>query len=946
LIRAFRALGQGPGSLSTARNPDRRYTYRFLPKTERLTGRRQRRGGLVFLVILLFALLLCSRYIASTLIDYEWWSELRQVDTWINLLLYGTVPIVLASILFFCAFWIAFKVGMRQEAEISRSSIYKRAFISRIALVVFVLLAIGVANATVDSWAVVRYFGGLRLPSARSEFIDPIFGRPLHFYFFGLPFYSMLLRVVMVGAVLALLIYWLAAHLEGLNRRLSTLHPGSTFEFEQLSIGEAFNSTFVRLAAAILLVGLAIKFFFGRYNFLLQDHGAYLVGVDWVADHVVLPLQWLMIVAAVAGAILVVAKRGRWALVLLLVLPIRYILPPLVSGLYVRPNELALERPYIQHHIEATRSAYALNQRVKETGLEAQPEIPIDYAKHKPLLDNVRLWDWRAFHDTVSQIQPLRPYVYIDSDVDRYNIDGQIRQVLISPRELDIRQLGDARNRWINPHFIYTHGYGTVMAESNRITPDGLPVLFIKDAPPVVTTKSLKFTKPEIYYGEVAHEPVFVDTAQPEFNYPSGAESVYTRYSGTGGFPISSPLLRMAAAIEYGDLNIILPSPLTASTRMMIHRPILQRLRTLAGFLTWDTDPYLVLTNAGRLVWITDGYMMSDAHPYSRAIDLPSSEGLNYLRNSVKATIDAYTGETNLYVFDAGDVLIQAYWRLFPTLFKPASAMPADLRAHARYPEALFRAQAEMYLNFHMRDPEAFYNRADLWDIARTSSKQGETASSVNPTYVVATLPGENTPEFMLIIPFTPANKDNLIGFMSARCDGEHLGELVFEQLSKQNIIYGPMQIEARINQDQNISKDLTLWNQQGSQVLRGQILVLPIDKSFLYVEPIYIQASQASMPQLKKVALAMGNRLAYADTYDQALSQLISSLGGTSPSAPADAPTRATTGPSPAAPSNEALQKLEQLREHLRRYRELNAQGKWAEAGKELEEIQRLLEK
>ena len=705
----------------------------------------------------------------------------------------------------------------------------------------------------------------------------------------------------------------------------------------------------MRLAAAILLVGLAIKFYFSRYSFLLQDHGAYLVGVDWVADHVVLPLQWLMIAAAVAGAILVIAKRGSWAVLLLLVFPVRYILPPLVAGLYVRPNELALERPYIQHHIEATRSAYALNQRVKETGLEAQPEIPIDYARHKPLLDNVRLWDWRAFHDTVSQIQPLRPYVYIDSDVDRYNIDGQIRQVLISPRELDIRQLGDARNRWINPHFIYTHGYGTVMAESNRITPDGLPVLFIKDAPPVVTTKSLKFTKPEIYYGEVAHEPVFVDTAQPEFNYPSGAESVYTRYSGTGGFPISSPLLRMAAAIEYGDLNIILPSPLTSSTRMMIHRPILQRLQTLAGFLTWDADPYLVLTNSGRLVWIEDGYMLSDAHPYSRAINLANGEGLNYIRNSVKATIDAYTGETNLYVFDPGDVLIQAYWRLFPTLFKPASAMPADLRAHARYPETLFRAQAEMYLNFHMRDPEAFYNRADLWDIARTSSKQGETASSVTPTYVVATLPGEDTPEFMLIIPFTPANKDNLIGFMSARCDGEHLGELVFEQLSKQNIVYGPMQIEARINQDQNISKDLTLWNQQGSQVLRGQILVLPIDNSFLYVEPIYIQASQASMPQLKKVALAMGNRLAYADTYDQALSQLISSLGGASSNAPSPAatPTTPTTParPSP-APSTETVQKLEQVRDHLRRYRELNAQGKWAEAGRELEEIQRLLEK
>ena len=918
---------------------------------DRLIGQRRRRGGLILFAILVVILLICSRYIASTLIDYQWWSEVHQVDTWINLLLYGTVPIVLAVILFFAAFWIAFRLGIRRELQTSRFSIFKSGFISRIAALVLALLAIVVANATVDNWAVVRYCGGLRLPSQKSEFIDPIFGKPLHFYFFGLPFYSMLLRVVLVGAVLALLIYWLASHIENLTRRLPTFQSGADFQFDQMSIGEAFDSTFVRLAAAVLLVGLAIKFFFSRYNFLVEDHGAYLVGVDWVADHVILPLQWLMIAGAFAAAILILMKRSRWALILLLILPVRYILPSLVSALYVRPNELALERPYIQHHIEATRSAFGLNQRVKETGLDAQAEIPIDYPKHKALLDNVRLWDWRAFHDTVSQIQPLRPYVYIDSDVDRYNIDGQMRQVLISPRELEIRQLGEARNRWINPHFIYTHGYGIVMAEANRITPDGLPVLFIKDAPPVVTTKSLNFTRPEIYYGEAAHEPVFVDTAQPEFNYPSGTESVYTRYSGTGGFPISSPFLRLAAAIEYGDLNIILPSPITANTRMMIRRSILRRLSIIAGFLTWDSDPYLVLTNSGRLTWIADGYMASDAHPYSRSIELTNGPTLNYIRNSVKATIDAYTGETNLYVFDPGDVLIQAYSRLFPTLFKPASEMPADLRAHARYPETLFSAQAEMYLNFHMRDPEAFYNRADLWDLAKSSSKQGEPASPVTPTYVVATLPGEDTPEFMLIIPFTPANKDNLIGYMAARCDGAHLGELVIEQLSKQNIIYGPIQIEARINQDQNISKDLTLWNQQGSQVLRGQILVLPIENSFLYIEPIYIQASQASMPQLKKVALGMGNRLAYADTYEQSLAQLIASLGGTQPAQPSTAvqgaptPTPAAAPPS-ARPSDQATQTLNQLREHLRRYRELNAQGKWAEAGKELEEIQRLLEK
>lgn len=932
----------------------RGYT-RCLPPTQYI-GQRQRRGGLLFIVVAVLILLVSSRYIASTLIDYSWWSEVHQIDTWISLLVYGTGPIALAALLFLAAFWTAFQLGIRSGTDALLFGVVKRSLLTKLALLVLIVLAIGVANATVDSWAVVRYFGGLRLSPSVTEFVDPIFGRPLHFYFFGLPFYNMLLRVVLVGAVLALLIYWVASNAETVSRRIPSFGSSTPFEFEGLRIGEAFHSQFVRLVAACFLAALAAKFFFSRYDLLLDDHSSWLVGVDWVADHIVLPLQWLMILGSLAAALLVLARRARLALFLLLLLPVRYVVPPIFSALYVRPNELAVERPYIQHHIEATRSAYGLNQRLKETKLDAEAEIPLDYASHKPLLDNVRLWDWRAFHDTISQIQPLRPYIYQDTDVDRYQIDGQIRQVLISPRELDIRQLGSAGG-WINTHLMYTHGYGIVMAEANRITTDGLPQLFIKNAPPEVTSKSLKLTKPELYFSEIAHEPVFVDTAQQEFNYPSGSQSVYTTYSGTGGFPVSSPLMRLASAIEYGDLNVLLTSYLSGKSRMMIHRPIMQRLHTLAGFITWDSDPYMVLSDDGRLVWMVDGYMSSSRHPYSRELIFDDGLTVNYIRNSVKATVDAYTGETNMYVFDPDDVLIQAYWRLFPTLFKPASAMPADLRRHARYPETLFTVQAEIYRTFHMRDAESFYNRADLWDLAKTNSRQGESgAVPVSPTYVVATLPGETQPEFLLITPFTPANKDNLIGFMSARCDGTHLGELVFEQLSKQNIIFGPMQIDARINQDQNISKDLTLWNQQGSQVLRGQTLVLPIDNSFLYVEPIYIQASQASMPQLKKVALAMGNRLAYSDTYEQALSQLIASLGGTGPAAQGTNATTSSSNPgsvtqtaassNTGAPSIQAIQTLQQIRDHLQRYKDLSAQGKWSEAGRELDEIQRLVQK
>jgi len=905
---------------------------------------------LLFAAILFVVLLVASGSLASTLIDYNWWEEIHQVDTWWSLLVYATAPVVLALVLLFAVFWTAFAFGMRHSRDTSFFGSASRSLIMKLGAVALAFLSFLVANATVDTWTVVRFFGGRQLPSVASEYADPIFGKPLHFYLFDLPFFDMLVSVVLTASIISLIVYWIAAHAERLARQMPTRFPAEMeFRFEPISLRDVLQSGFVRLTAVLLLAGFAAKLFFGRYDLLTEDHGQYLVGVDWVADHIVLPIQWMLIAGCALGAILVGIKKPKLAIILLLLLPVRWFLPSLISSLYVKPNELALEKPYIRYHIEATRAAYGLTTRVTETVLNTASEVQIDYSRHHALLDNVRLWDWPEFHDTIAQIQPLRPYNYDQTDVDRYIIDGQLRQVLMAPRELQISQIGEAAERWINPHLIYTHGYGVVMAEANRITADGLPVLFIKDAPPLVTTKSLRLTQPEIYYSETTNEPVFVKTSQPEFNYPAGsAKSVQTTYNGTGGFPISSPLLRLAAALHYGDANILLTEYLNDKSRMMIHRSILKRLQTIAGFLTWDNDPYLVLTNDGRLVWIADGYMSSDSHPYSREVTF-GNRSLNYMRNSVKATVDAYSGETNLYVFDEKDVLIQAYQRLFPSLFKPSSSMPSDLRAHARYPETLFRVQAEIYRTFHMRDPEAFYNRADAWDFSKTSSQQGDGTNSVSPMYVVAALPGSSTAEFVLLTTYTPANKDNLIGVMYARCDGDHLGELLFGQLAKQNIIYGPMQIAARVNQDKEISKDLSLWDQHGSAVLRGQTLVLPIDNSFLYVEPIYI-TSQTSMPQLKKVALAMGDKLAYADTYEQALTQLIEEVGGKGSGSTAPVTQQKTDQNAmpavSAAPSNQAIEILKQVRDHLQRYRELNSQGKLAEAGKELEEIQKAVQK
>ncbi len=478
-----------------------------------------------------------------------------------------------------------------------------------------------------------------------------------------------------------------------------------------------------------------------------------------------------------------------------------------------------------------------------------------------------------------------------------------------------------------------------VVAEAARITNEGLPVLLVQDAPPAVRTKSLRLTRPEIYFGEVSHEPVFVHTKQPEFDYPSGSGNVETRYAGKGGFPISSFPLRIAAALKFGDWNIVLTSYLTPESRMIIRRRVRDRLEALAEFIVWDRDPYLVITDSGRLVWMVDGYTVSANHPYSRALRIGDAGAINYIRNSVKATVDAYDGAVRIYVFDEQDPVLAAYRRLFPKLFTPNSEMPADLRAHARYPETIFRIQAEIYRTYHMTDPEAFYNKEDVWDLARNLNSPGGRPQPVTPTYIVAALPGSDTPEFLLMTTFTPRNKDNLIGLMVARCDGAALGQLHFLQLSKQQLIFGPMQIEARINQDQVISKDLTLWNQQGSQVLRGQMLVLPVENTLVYVEPIYIQAAEARMPQLKKVVVAMGNRLIYADTYEDAVAQLTGQQAppARQPAAPAAAP--AAPQPEP----DESRRVLEEISRRLQRYKELMGQGRFADAGKEIEALERL---
>ena len=844
----------------------------------------------VILIVILLALLASLVKIADFVIEYNWWREVGQVDTWVRMLAYQYAPAAIGAVVAFAVLGAAHARGLQFVGLRLRD--YR--LYSRLVPVGLALVAI-LSAASIDYWAVMRFIGARQISAAADAWKDPVFSHPLPFYLFDLPFYSELLDFAFVLWILSAAVFWATARGWQLYERFR--RPWSRDAIETLNLDlttlllpGATRSSFVRVTGIILLLIFAAWVLLGNYEILLNSH-AFMTGADYVDENLVLPLRWVLIVLTLAAIPMVWKGWYLRALGLVVVgYALVFVLPGIIRVYYVRPNEISIERPYIERHVEATSTAFGLNRRATTKVFPVSSRETVDASQNGTLLDNIRLWDWRAYTDTITQIQALRPYyTFSDSDVDRYIIDGRIKQVLLSPREIDVRQLpAEARQSWVNPNLVYTHGFGVVVSEVNKTTPDGLPVLLIENAPPEIKSPGFRLTEPEIYYGESTHDPVFVNTSQQEFDYPSGGENKYSRYHGDGGFPIDSLPVRAAAALSLGDSNILFTGYFTPQSRMMIRRNVRDRLAYLASFLQWDNDPYLVITDDGRLVWMVDGYTSSQYHPYSAPLTIAGlPDGVNYIRNAVKVTIDAYNGKVALYVFDPDDPIIQVYEHLFPKLFHPSSEMPADLRRHARYPEVLFRAQSEVYRTFHMRDPQVFYNKEDVWDIASNLYGQSGKPEPMTPTYVVATLPGEQAPEFLLMLPFTPRGKDNLIGWMAARCDGDRLNELLYFQLSKQQLVYGPMQIESRIDQDQNISKDLTLWNQEGSRVRRGNLIALPFDQSFLYVEPIYIQATEARMPQLKKVVLAMGNRLIYRDTFEETLSDLTS---GVRPAQPATA--------------------------------------------------------
>ena len=595
---------------------------------------------------------------ADFAIEYNWWKEVGQVDTWVGMLWYSIAPAAAGAVLAFIALWIAHGSGLRFAGILKREyPVYSRFIPFGLAL-----LAIVFSMSSIDYWTVMRFFGSRAISVPANAWKDEVFSRGLPFYLFDLPFYSQVLGFVFFLAVLCALVFWATARGWQLAERFRFGHllgsgPGKTLVIEPntLLLPGATRAGFVRVISIIVLLGFAAWVYLGNYELLLNSH-AFMTGADFVDQKVTLPLRWILIVAAVGAIPLVSTRRYKKALFLVSsFFLLQLILPVLVHAVYVRPNEISIERPYIERHIQATRIAFDLDRNSLERPFETSGQATVNPVQDATLLENVRLWDLRAYNATITQIQALRPYyAFPETDVDRYFPNGHIKQVLLSARELDVSQLSaEASQSWINPHFIYTHGFGAVMSEVNKITPDGLPVLLIKNAPPEIMTPGFQITRPEIYFGSKAQDPVFVHTAREEFDYPSGDDNKYSTYQGTGGFPIGSFPMKVAAAISQGEPNIIFTGYLTGESRMMIHRKVQDRLEHLAGFLHWDQDPYLVITDDGRLVWMVDGYTTSLSHPYSATLPVTGlDDGANYMRNAVKATVDAYTGKVAFYVFD------------------------------------------------------------------------------------------------------------------------------------------------------------------------------------------------------------------------------------------------------------------------------------------------------
>jgi uncharacterized membrane protein (UPF0182 family) len=757
---------------------------------------------------------------------------------------------------------------------------------------------------------------------------DPIFGRDVGFYVFRLPLLAaveqFLFGLAVLTGVVTTATYVLSGSLNPVADRGIQIPPRAK---RHLAI----------LAAAFFLI-LA----FGAYLDIpstLNSSDGVVYGATNVDTAIRIPALRVLVLAAVVGAMLAVYQivTSSWwpittaAALYLAVAAASAGAAATMQRFIVAPNELVRETPYIEHNIASTRRAFALD-RVDERELSGDALLTrSDIVANDATLRNVRLWDHQPLLQTFAQVQEIRTYYdFASVHNDRYPVDGEYRQIMLSARELNPASLPN-RN-WINERLTFTHGYGLTLGPVNQVTPEGLPVLFIKDLPPK-SSVDLTVEQPAIYYGQLSSDHVFVRTGAREFHYPQGEDNVYTTYEGSGGVPISSLLRRLLFSARFSSFKLLLSDDITDESRVMFHRRIADRVWRIAPFLRYEAEPYLVISN-GRLLWVQDAYTTSAGYPYAT----PAADGTNYIRNSVKVTVDAYHGTTLFYVIDDRDPIVSALAAAFPDLFRPLAEMPEDMRTRLRYPEGIFKLQAAMYATYHMTNPAVFYNKEDQWEIPSIESEPRP--QPMQPYYTIMKLPGERAAEFIQMLPFTPSRKDNLASWMVARSDGEHYGRMLVFQFPKQKVVFGPRQVVARINQDEAIAPQITLWNQQGSEVLQGTLLVIPIEESLIYIRPLYLRSAGGRIPELKRVIVAHQNQIVMEETLDKALDRLFP------PDGPAQMAQRAAVIDqlSDRTAVNQSSLTVQAI-EHYRNAMTAQREGNWARYGEEIERLGQVLE-
>ena len=881
--------------------------------------------GLVFLVLIVFPAMM--RLAA----DLFWFQEIGFQRVFATELLTKFVLFVVVTLATYSLLTVNLRIARRGEAldsilpgQVPENLMELLQKLPRLTTPVAIVVSLLAGISATAAWMTALQF----LNGAPFGATDPVFNRDIGFYTFIMPAWSMVLGLLstltVLSALLAGFVYLVRGEIRPPNPKL-WLSPRA--------------GAHLGILLAVFLVLAAARIWVVQLPELLYSTTGPFTGASYADLHARRPGLHAAAFTALLGAAFIVLGIVRRrvlpaapiALVAYFAVAFlgRTVYPSIIQRLVVAPTELGRERPYIANHIRATRLAWGIDS-VATRDLPGDVQLSLaDIRANGPTIENVRLWEREPLLQTFGQLQEIRTYYdFVSVDDDRYVIDGRYRQVLLSPRELNTNAL--PTRSFINDHLTFTHGMGLTLAPVNQVTIEGLPVLFVKDLPPS-TTGSLRVTRPQIYYGELTNTYAVVGTRLPEFDHPSGEQNITAAYEGSGGVPLTF-FRRATLAWHFASMNLLLSRDITSSSRILYRRNVVDRATRALPFVRVDGDPYLVLTDAGDLTWIIDGYTSTSRYPY--AARLP--DGTTYMRNSVKITVDAYHGTVRAYIADAGDPLIRTQERIFPGILQPLDSMPADLRRHLRYPEDLYRAQASLYTTYHMTEPELFYHREDQWQIP--SVDQGQNRSTFM-RHIVMRLPDEPNAEYIFMTPFTPRQKDNLAAWMVARNDGEHYGKLLVYRFPKQSLVFGPRQIMNRINQDTEIARQITLWDQRGSEVIRGELLVIPIEKSLLYVQPIYLRAEGGQIPELKRVVVAHQNQVVMAETLDAGLSLLFGGSAGR-PSVVVDS----AEATAPAAATGASATLLRQVQDAYDRAIAAQRAGNWAQYGEEMNRLGDLL--